>query len=889
MIWNSAETYPITKLHPPQLVDGIVHRPELLLAFYEAVTSKRLTLISAPAGAGKTTAVVAMHEAYPDLPMVWVSLDEGDDDPRAFLRLMLAGLREKAPSFGLQLQELLDNLPGDAPNYVRLAGLLVNEMVAHFSQPLLLVLDDLHRLQDEAIFKLLDYLLERLPANLHLITTTRSDPPLNLSRLRARSQMAEFRLQNLQFSIADSTQLLNHTLHLDLTANDVATLHQKSKGWIAALRLYGLSLGSRDAAARSRFVQKTGRIPHFVFDFLADEVLQQQSVDVRHFLLETAVLAYLTPSLCDALTQRTDAEWVLHDLYRSNLFLTLVDDEGGELTYRYHDLFKDFLQLQLRREQPRQWRELHVRAAHTLGQTTQAIPHLVAAEAWGGLSDLLVELAKVQNYAGFVDPRFEQWLNYLPQEIVAESAWLMLVNGRLLVQQGQVIQSEPFLQQALAAFQTTADWHGEVQAVSFLTQRLVGNDFELIDRLGELLQQHPDWAHPSQHIGYLSSKFWHAVYRPDWETADESLNAIVDHVIETNDVASLHIVATMITPPILFSFSGLAPLDRLRAMFTRHATDHILIKMGLLALTILLEFMRGNVEACQEAARDAFSMLDEFGNFGWLSLTPAFARFILNRIYLSQPNEYQQAVKEIERLLTQFDGTEIGTSRRNDVIFTLAWMHWQQNKADACRPLVLEMANWALYKDQEANAMMVSAMQGMLDGEWETAVSQLRTAIIYQQVDRQILSSDARLILAQLYWRKADPAAALRELAVALADWRQRDMPGIVLMEGQSIIPLLQLAVQKNVEADFARRCLSVLQKDKTPQPVAIPNSVESLTPREAEVLRLLVDGAGNRAIGEQLVISERTVKSHVTKILAKLGVSSRMQAAARARELHLV
>jgi ATP/maltotriose-dependent transcriptional regulator MalT len=158
-----------------------------------------------------------------------------------------------------------------------------------------------------------------------------------------------------------------------------------------------------------------------------------------------------------------------------------------------------------------------------------------------------------------------------------------------------------------------------------------------------------------------------------------------------------------------------------------------------------------------------------------------------------------------------------------------------------------------------------------------------------QQITRQLLTSDARLILAQLYWRKGARSAALRELGPALADWKTRNMAGIVLMEGPQIGPLLKVAVEAKLEADFAQRCLDLLVAGETPRPLPIPGSAETLTPREAEVLQLIVQGAGNREIAAALVISERTVKSHVTKILAKLGVTSRTQAAARARELQLL
>ncbi len=102
-------------------------------------------------------------------------------------------------------------------------------------------------------------------------------------------------------------------------------------------------------------------------------------------------------------------------------------------------------------------------------------------------------------------------------------------------------------------------------------------------------------------------------------------------------------------------------------------------------------------------------------------------------------------------------------------------------------------------------------------------------------------------------------------------------------------VPLLRLAIEKQSHVEFARRLLTILETETECKPVTVLDTGKKLTPREAEILKLIAAGASNQVIAGQLVISESTVKVHVTSILAKLRASSRTQAALRAQGLRLV
>jgi ATP/maltotriose-dependent transcriptional regulator MalT len=879
MIW-----IPRTKLHWTQPGRDVLPRPDLLENLYQAVTTKRLTLISAQAGAGKTTLVTSLAGQYPHLRLAWLSLDEGDNNPFTFLSLLVAAIDEIQPGCTRNTATLLDNQT-DTADARRLVGVLINDLLDGDPAPLLLVLDDLHLIEDRETLAALDYLLEHLPPMLRLVATARQDPSLSLSRLRARGQLAEFRMAELRFSNAETAQLLRDVLSVDLSVETLNLLQQRTEGWVTALRLLALSLESLSPDERVRFIEQMAHSHQFIFDYLVDEVFRQQSDETRQFLLDSSILTEMTPSLSQAVTGQATASAILTDLYRRNLFVSRSDLFDGEPTYRYHALFRQFLLLQLAQTRPESRPELHRRAAAALGESWAALPHYVAAECWDEAADLLEILAWPQLETAFIQPQFAPWLDRLPDRVINQRPWLQLLSGRLKVQAGHLAAAQPALEAALKQFQANDEINGQLLVLTYIGQRRAGNDPDIVAELGDLIKQYPEQVRPWQHTAYLSTVFWTGVYQPDWQSADQALRDMVELAARYDDPASYQLLAQGAAPPLLFTPSGLPLLDRLAGGMARHAEGNIVVRAGYLLLSALLTTGRGHLAESARLGAQADDILQQIGEFGWISLTPPWLKLVSLRAQgnFTQLNHYLDTILKV---IKRADTTH---SRRNDILYVRAWTAWQQNRLEALPPLMIEMEACTFFQDQQPSTAMVAAMAAMAAGDWPGAETQLRNAISIQRTTRQLLTSDARLILAQLYWRQGARTAALREVGPALADWRARDMAGIVLMEGPGIAPLLQTAVEANRERDFAQRCLDLLAVEDTPQPLPIPGSRETLTPREAEVLQLIVQGAGNRAIAEMLVISERTVKSHVTKILAKLGVASRTEAAARARELRLL
>ena len=345
-----------TKLYIPPPRPKVVLRPRLIERLNEGLTSgRKLTLISAPAGFGKTT-LVSEWVAGCERPVAWLSLDEGDNDPARFLTYLVAALQTIAPNIGEGVLAVLQS-PQPPPTESILTTLL-NEITAipdHF----ILVLDDYHVIDSKPVDHALTFLLEHLPPQMHLVITTREDPPLPLARLRARGQLTELRAADLRFTPAEAADFLNQVMGLNLSAEDIAALETRTEGWIAGLQLAALSMQGRSDTAS--FIQAFTGSHRFVLDYLVEEVLQHQPEHVRSFLLQTAILDRFCAPLCNAVTEREDGKEMLETLERSNLFVIPLDDQRQ--WYRYHHLFADVLQAHLMEAQPEQVSSLHQRAS----------------------------------------------------------------------------------------------------------------------------------------------------------------------------------------------------------------------------------------------------------------------------------------------------------------------------------------------------------------------------------------------------------------------------------------------------------------------------------------------------------------------------------------------
>ena len=441
-----------TKLYAPRPRRGLVARPRLSERLSRGVESK-LTLVSAPAGFGKSTLVADWLASAPaaQRSAAWLSLDPADDQPAVFWAYLIAALQTVAPGVGANALALVQG--PQAPPIEAVLAVLLNELSA-VSNDIVLVLDDYHMVDTHEIRAGMAFLLEHLPPQLHLVITTRADPPLPLARLRARGELVEIRAADLRFTPDEADAYLNGMMGLDLAARDVAALEGRTEGWIAALQLAVLSIQGRDDIAG--FIAGFAGDDRYIVDYLVEEVLQRQPERVRSFLLQTSILGRLNGPLCDAVTGHDGGKAMLEALDRGNLFLVSLDDRRQ--WYRYHQLFADVLRAHLLDERSGEVPDLHRRASEWYeanGDRPEAIRHALAAEDFDRAAGL-IELAVPAMRQTRQEATVLGWLRALPSDVVQRRpvlsvhyAGTLLLGGELEGVETRLRDAEQWLDTAL--------------------------------------------------------------------------------------------------------------------------------------------------------------------------------------------------------------------------------------------------------------------------------------------------------------------------------------------------------------------------------------------------------------------------------------------------------
>jgi len=905
-----------TKLHRPRPTSTLVARPRLTQRLDEGLRKGHpLILVVAPAGYGKTTLVshwlgetatasrqllggaakrlASLGET--DISCAWLLLDERDNDAIRFFTYVVSALQTLDRQVG---QSLLDTLRTMPPSAEALVLPLINDL-ASLDQPVVLALDDYHLITDALIHEAMAFLLEHGPPNVHLVVLTRADPPFPLPRLRVRELMTEIRDRDLRFTSEEMTAFLNSLHHLNLPAEQIAALDSRTEGWPAGVQLAALSLQGRSPERAAQFIQAFSGSHHYVIDYLGDEVLRRQPDEVQSFLLQTSILDRLCGPLCDAvLGGSQDSERMLMELERKNLFLIPLDDERK--WYRYHHLFSDLLFQRLRQTQPEKVSELCVRAALWLeqnGHLESAVGYALKAQDYG-LATRLIDQVKFRLWDRGDIPMLIGWLNTMPQELLRAQPELALTYAVSLILAGYFAAAEEWIRLAEAYFSQTdasdqyaarrlhriplyrsiqARYRGDFGAAVALSQRGLDETPSTMirDRAAALLfvgQAHfyagntdtakqvlSDAIQCSLASGHMSA-YANACHHL------AQLRVLQGHLRQAHSIyeQTARVLQEQETPVLAGAeHACLGDLDRewneLEAATPRmqkgielaEASDHIMFLTDVYLARVRLALAQKDWEAARSYLHKAEQVVRRCATNQEIEILRAWQA----RLHLAQGNLAEARL----------------------------WA--ATKKADGAGPL----------PPQHEAELLTLARVWLAEGKTEQAASLLeRICTGAENAGRYGRALEAQMLQALVDQAAGNDAQALERLAEVLAQAEPEGYVRLFVDEGEPMARLLQRAVNRGITPTYSSKLLAAIEvqrrgAQRQPAAGAVTPLVEPLSEREVEVLHFVAAGLSNREIADRLVVSVRTVKKHVQNIHEKLGVHSRTQAVARARELNLL
>jgi len=918
------ETLLRTKLFVPQLRPTLVSRPGRIDRLNQGLQlGHRLTLISAPAGFGKTTLVSewvsilrldAGNESNMAYRVAWLSLDENDSDPTRFLTYLAAAFNlvdGQESAIGLEALDMLKS-PQPPPTMAILTS-LINELAA-LPGRIVLILDDYHVINSSPIDDALSFLLERLPPQLHLVIVTREDPRLPLSRLRARGQLTELRAADLRFTLSEAADFLNRVMGLALADEDVEALESRTEGWIAGLQLAAISLQGKKET--TRLIESFSGSHRLVLDYLIEEVLEQQSEDVQTFLLQTAVLERLTGSLCDAITGQDNSQATLEFLERGNLFIVPLD--GDRQWYRYHHLFADLLRQRLRQEQPERVPKLHARASkcyEQIGLIDEAVDHALRAEDFERAVSL-IERHVDTVWAHGEYAKVGRWLAGLPDELLLSKPELCIFRAWELFASGQPDAGERFLQVVELAYDPSTDLSIESESKR-QDQTSDSNRLQVQGRAAAI-------------------QAWMAAYRR------ENVSGLIQHLRQAQEYLperDLHWrAAVAITLADSYAFLGDLPaayqvrlealkacelagnnylylynsaklalnlkargrllqaqeLCRQRLRFAKHSGMSQTAVVGwLLAIwgEVLLE--TNDVDGALDLAEKSIELAERSGDVGILG----WSCLCLTRVLLSKGD--MAGAEGIIRRMDKIGRESIVPTWIMDQIAAWQSRIWlAQGNLEAAaqwvreRELVPGEAPTYLGGFEYISLARILIAQGRWDETTKFLQSMLEAAEAGGDTTRVIEIMILQTLACQA-GGDTDKAMEMLEPALNLAE--SRGFCRIFVDEGPSMARLLYEALDRGIAPDYVRRLLLAFPID---EPVQVePSESEAsqsdyfdlLSEREIEILQFIEEGLTNPQIADRLFISLHTVKTHTRNIYGKLGVHNRTEAVARARMVGLL
>jgi LuxR family transcriptional regulator, maltose regulon positive regulatory protein len=926
-----------TKLYIPPPRPNVVRRHRLIARLNEGL-HRKLTLISAPAGFGKTTLLASwlaesekvkgkrqndvddrlLPFTFSLLPfeVAWLSLDEGDNDPTRFLAYLVAALQTIAPTIGAGVVGVLQS-PQPPPIEAILTALL-NDIIT-LPDHVVLVLDDYHVIDAQPVDQALTFLLEHLPPQLHLVIATREDPQLPLARFRARGQLTELRAADLRFTSDEAAGFLTQMMGLTLAAEDIAALETRTEGWIAGLQLAALSMqGQQDATS---FIRSFTGSHHFVLDYLVEEVLHQQSESIQTFLLRTSILDRMCGPLCDAVigienenlkiektrvkTQHSqfsilNSQLLLQELERANLFIVPLDNERR--WYRYHHLFADLLRQRLQQstvgDAGSGVAELHIRASvwyEDNGLEIEAFHHAAAANDIDHAARLVEGKGMPLFFRGMVAPVLN-WLASLPTTVLDARPALWVMYASVLLFASQLTGVEQKLQAAEAALQDvdlddkTRDLVGHIAAIR-ATLAVVQNDAETIITQSRRALEY--LHHNNLPVRTATTWTLGVAYQLQGDRAAAS--RAYTEAIAISQMIGHNIITIMAT----IGLGNIHEAENQLYLATQ-SYRRVLQLAGDPPLPVACEAHLGLARICYE-----WNDLDAAQQHGQQSVQLARQientdRFVASEVFLARLKLAQGDVTSATAIL----------ANAGQLVHQHNFVHQMPEVAAAQVLTLLHQGNLvaAAQLAQTHELPISQARVYLAQGDPSTALAALEP--LRRQVDAKGWADERLKVMvlqAVALHAHDEKDKAVHVLGDALALAEPGGFIRIFVDEGTPMAALLAQSAERRAQHDsirtYAERLLaafpSELLLETAPTSYAPPvlrsalersNAlVEPLSQRELEVLQLIAEGLTNQEVATKLYLSLHTIKVHARNIYAKLGVKNRTQAAASGKALGIL
>ncbi len=892
-----------TKLLIPPVGATVVSRPYLLERLDESLTRK-LTLVSAPAGFGKT-ALLSEWIRQRELPAAWLSLEDGDNDAVRFLAYVVAAVNTLAPTID---NTILSEFHLPQPQSVRQALHALINQLAGISRHFVLVLDDYHVIQTQAIHDALTFLLDHLPPGMHVIIATRADPPLPLSRLRGSGQLMELRAADLRFRLEEVNRFVGQATGLPLQDEDVAALTAYTEGWIAGLQMTTLTLqGQQDV---SGFVRSLTGSNRYILDYLSEEVLQCQSEAIQTFLLQTAILGHLCSSLCDAVTHHHDSQIMLENLERANLFVVPMDDE--RCWYRYHRLFADLLVKRLHQVQPDQVSELHRRASlwyERHDNLPEAIEHALLAndhERAGHLIETITE----SMWGRGEHATLLRWLNTLPDPLVHSWPQLCIVQALAFFMAGRFEETDQHLQTAERLLALSSgegserysegklshrEQVGMIATIRALMASFQGDTSTVVLRARQALDCLPErntmWrSNAAVALGNAHTLRW------EWSAAHQAFTQAHTAGKMTGNFYQMLLAAVKLATIQVYQ----GQLQRSMALCQQYAQrlnevgmPQVAIAGSLFAVYADILREQNRLDEALIQANQSIRISEQANHIagtmvGYLTLA---------KIFLSKGDwvGVDEAIDHFDRLTPPNDVIPIWIIGSGVYWKTRVWI--AQGQWGAIEQLFQEFAVGKDDRAVESGEVYPEFGKDLAFIHWLIVQQELGEAAARLESMYRVATStgsvwfeiELSILQALVFYAERDVERAMTILEHALSLAEPEGFFRMFVDRGLSMPTLLYEAAARGIVPEYVGSLLAALPVSETTTSKRHVQIVEPLSEREIEVVRLMAAGASNSEIAQQLVIATNTVKKHVNHIFGKLSVTSRTQAVVRARQLGLL